>query len=253
VSQPIIQTTKADYGLDAPGLVRNFLVWGIVLALAGLGAGTWANNTLGNSFFLPIIFILGIGLLAAGIGFLFSSILMFWSSRFGKMRARDRLLDDLQLRGDETVLDVGCGRGLLLLGAAQRLPHGKALGLDLWSQEDQSGNCKRMTLANACAESVTRRVEVHDGDMRKMPFADASVDVAMASLSIHNIYNREGRRRAINEIVRVLKPGGKVALMDIQHVQEYADDLIAAGICDVQVSGLSFWIYPPVRTVTGVK
>jgi hypothetical protein len=53
--------------------------------------------------------------------------------------------------------------------------------------------------------------------------------------------------------VRVLKPGGKVALMDIRHVREYATGLLGAGMNDVKVSGLSFWIFPPVRTVTAHK
>ena len=86
--------------------------------------------------------------------------------------------------------------------------------------------------------------------MRKLPFADASFDAVVASSSIHNIYSVEGRRQAILEIVRVLKPGGKVALMDIRHVREYAAGLLGAGMNDVKVSGLSFWIFPPVRTVT---
>jgi ubiquinone/menaquinone biosynthesis C-methylase UbiE len=100
---------------------------------------------------------------------------------------------------------------------------------------------------------VPERVEVHEGDMRKLPFADASFDAVVASLSIHNIYRVEGRREAILEIVRVLKPGGKVALMDIRHVREYAAGLLGAGMNDVKVSGLSFWIFPPVRTVTARK
>ena len=59
--------------------------------------------------------------------------LMFASSRFGKFHARDRLLERLKLRGDETVLDVGCGHGLLLIAAAKLLPRGHAVGIDLWS------------------------------------------------------------------------------------------------------------------------
>jgi ubiquinone/menaquinone biosynthesis C-methylase UbiE len=89
--------------------------------------------------------------------------------------------------------------------------------------------------------------------MRKLPFADASFDAVVASLSIHNIYRVAGRREAIREIVRVLKPGGKVALMDIRQVREYAAGLRGAGMNDVKVSGLGFWIFPPVRTVTARK
>jgi ubiquinone/menaquinone biosynthesis C-methylase UbiE len=133
------------------------------------------------------------------------------------------------------------------------VPQGRAVGIDLWSQRDQGDNRKDATLANAHAEGVANRVEVYDGDMCKLPFENAYIDVVVASMSIHNIYNREGRREAINEAVRVLKPGGKVALMDFEHVKEYGEDLQAAGMQDMHVSGLNFWMCPPVRIATARK
>jgi SAM-dependent methyltransferase len=236
---------RANYGLDAPSLVRAFLIIGPTLILGGL-----ATLALGAS---GVIGVLATTVLISGAICFIEGLLMVWSSYVGKLRARDRLLDALRLRGDEQVLDVGCGRGLLLLGAARRLPRGRALGIDLWSQEDLGDNRREATLANAQAEGVGDRVEVQSGDMRTMPFPDASFDAVVANLSIHNIYDREGRRQAIGEIVRVLKPGGQVALMDFRHVPEYAEDLRAAGMQAVHVSGLSFWIFPPVRTATGKK
>jgi ribonucleotide reductase alpha subunit len=88
------------------------------------------------------------------------------------------VLDSLKLRGDETVLDVGCGRGLLLIGAAKRLTTGKAVGVDIWNAEDLSGNRPEATLENARLERVAERVEVKDGDARRLPFADGTFDVA---------------------------------------------------------------------------
>ena len=235
---------RPDYGLDAPNLVRIFLIGGLLLLAVGLALVLLTTNWLTAVGSISFTF---------GAIFTLEGLLMIWSSRYGKLRARDRLLDGLGLAGQENLLDVGCGRGLLLIGAARRLPNGRAVGVDLWSQADLSGNSASATLANAAAEGVTERVEVHDGDMRKLPFADASFDAVVASLSIHNIYNAEGRREAIREIVRVLKPAGKVALMDFRHVREYAAELGGAGMGDVKVSGLSFWVLPPVRTVTARK
>jgi ubiquinone/menaquinone biosynthesis C-methylase UbiE len=94
---------------------------------------------------------------------------------------------------------------------------------------------------------------VLDGDMRALPLADASVDAVVASMAIHNIREREGRRQAIEEIARVLEPGGQVALLDFSKTGEYAEDLRAAGMQAVQVSGSSFQMYPPVRVVTARK
>lgn len=90
------------------------------------------------------------------------------------------------------------------LGAAKRLPQGHAIGVDIWSQVDQGKNSKAATLNNATIEGVADRVEVRDGDMRELPLPDANVDVVVASLAIHNIKGRGGRRQAIREIVRVL-------------------------------------------------
>jgi len=236
---------KANYGLDAPGLVRFFLIFGFVLLASGIALIIWRKNGLlvavGFTIFFP------------GLIFFLEGWLMIFSSKVGKLRARDRLLDDLHLSGNETVLDVGCGRGLLLIGAAKRLANGKAVGLDLWSQHDLADNRSTATMENARIEGVEQRVEVHNGDMRKMPFGDGVFDAIVASNSIHNIYNREGRRQAIGEIVRVLKSGGQVASLDIRHTAEYAEELRAAGMADVERSGLVFWIFPPVRVVRGKK
>jgi len=240
----MMKTSVPDYGLDAPNLVRFFLIGGALLLAVGLAL-----------VFLSTDWLTAVGSIALTFGVIFTleGLLMIWSSRYGKLRARDRLLDGLGLTGQENLLDVGCGRGLLLIGAARRLPNGRAVGVDLWSQEDLSGNSASATLANAAAEGVPERVEVHEADMRKLPFADASFDAVVASFSIHNIYSAEGRSEAILEIVRVLKPGGRVALMDFRHVREYAAGLLGAGMNDVKVSGLSFWTFPPVRTVNALK
>ena len=180
--------------------------------------------------------------------------LMFASSRLGKFHARDRLIARLKLRGDEAVLDVGCGHGLLLIAVAKLLPRGHATGIDLWSQVDQSDNSREATLSNAALEGVAQRVSVYDGDMRKLPFADRSFDTVIAHFAIHNVRSREGRREAICEIVRTLNHGGQVAISDIHpFVALYADELRKSHMTDVQISGLSLWTSPPARTVTARK
>jgi ubiquinone/menaquinone biosynthesis C-methylase UbiE len=159
----------------------------------------------------------------------------------------------LKLRGDETVLDVGCGHGLLLIAAAKLLPRGHAVGIDLWSQWQQADNSREATLRNAAMEGVAQRVSVHDGDMCKMPFADRSFDATVAHFAIHNVTSREGRREAIREIVRTLNHGGQVAISDLQGAKFYADELRKSEMVDVESCALSFWTFPPARTVTARK
>lgn len=239
---------KADYGLDAPGLVRGFLFGGPALIAAGYFSRVWGLAH-GND----VLYGLSYSMISTGVVLFVESLLLMSSSYYGKFRARDLLLDRLALRGDESVLDVGCGHGLLLIGAAKRLPRGRAFGIDLWSQVDQGDNSRAATLRNAEIEGVEAWVELHDGDMRKLPFADASMDAVVANSAIHNISSREGRREAVAEIVRVLKPGGQVALMDFKKVGQYVEDLRACGIADAHASGLIFWIFPPVRMALGRK
>jgi len=179
-----------DYGLDAPNLVRLFLIGGLLLLAAGLALVLLSTDWLTVAGSIAFTF---------GVIFTIEGLLMVWSSRYGKLRVRDRMLDGLGLTGQEDLLDVGCGRGLLLIGAARRLPNGRAVGVDVWSPVDLSGNSASATLANAAAEGVPERVDVHEGDMRKLPFADASFDAVVASLSMQNIHSVEGRRSAQSE------------------------------------------------------
>jgi SAM-dependent methyltransferase len=232
-------------------MVRDdFLIAG-VLAAQGVLLRLWARKH--ESPTTPLVALLSHTTILIGVLSMLESLAIIWSSRVAKLRERDHLLSELHLRGNECVLDAGCGRGLLLVGAAKRLPHGRAVGIDLWSSRDQGKNSKEATLANAQIEGVADRVEVHDGDMQALPFSSASFDAVVASLSIHNIGSQQGKKQAIQEIVRVLKPGGRVALMDIFHIHEIAVYLRQSGMRNVQVSRPRFWHYPPARTVTGSK
>jgi arsenite methyltransferase len=229
---------RADYGLDAPGVVRGFAVAGAAMAAAAV------LLAVAGAPVVPDLLGLSAAMFLATVG------LMLHSSRRGKLIERDRLLDGLGLRGDEDVLDVGCGRGLLLIGAARRLAGGRAVGVDVWSAADQSGNSRAATLANAESEGVADRVEVVDADMRALPFADASFDAVVSSIAIHNLADAADRERACTEIARVLRPGGRVAVLDLRATAEYVIAFEDAGLVDVERSGRSFRMYPPVRVVT---
>ncbi len=241
-------TYKADYGIDAPTAVRTLAVGGMVAIIAGLVLYT---------MMVPIQPVIGAALSIAGFisGFclLVTAGLMIWSSKNGKLREREHLIDALGLVGNEKVLDVGCGRGLLLNGVARRLPKGRAFGIDLWQTVDQSGNSPEAALANSKAENVADRVEVRTADMRDLPFPDGTMDAVISSLAIHNVRDGDGRAKAIREIARVLKPKGRLALQDLHCADEYVKTLKDLGWRDVKISGLSFTIFPPIRIVTGQK
>ena len=219
-----------NYGLDAPYVVRNFALIGAVCVTMGLAFVLAGQPG-----------VLGIPLrdtgLSAGLVCLLMAGWMYWGGTRGKLHTRDRLLALIPWRGDETVLDVGCGRGLLLIGAAKRLTSGKAVGVDLWSKDDLADNRPEATRGNVALEGVADRVEVRDGDARQLPFADGAFDVIVSRVVLHNIYQAAGRQQAVREIARVLKPGGCVALFDIRHTGEYVKVLGECGLTDVRRVG----------------
>jgi arsenite methyltransferase len=171
----------------------------------------------------------------------------------GKFVVWAELLGTLNLRGDERLLDMGCGRGAVLLMAAQHLTTGRAVGVDLWRSVDQSGNSPEATQRNAVAEGVADRVDLHTGDMTALPFEDNSFDVVVSSLAIHNISGRAGRDKAIDEAVRVVRPGGRLMIADVRATRRYQTGLAEIGMSDVARRGLGwrFWWSGP-WAVTGI-
>ncbi len=191
---------------------------------------------------------------SAGVALLGTSGFMVFGSKVLKPRiVPELLLSKVALRGDEQVLDVGCGRGLVLIAAAKRLSTGRAIGVDIWRAEDQTGNRPEATWENAVIEGVGDRLEVKTGDARELPFKDGTFDVVLSSLVLHNIRKEEERRRAIREVVRVLRPGGRLAILDFQKVGEYARVLGESSMDNVAVSSSGFATLPPVRVVTATK
>ena len=226
---------KGDYGFDAPYVPLLLGGGALLLLLAGvvnirLGSPLWAAVTL-----------------AGGALLLLSTASYVYTTRVGKFMVWSRLLRDLRLRGDERVLDLGCGRGAVLLMAAQLVPRGGVVGVDLWKAADQSGNRMEVTLLNAEFEGVRERVDLRTGDMRSLPFPDGSFDVVLSSLAIHNLPDAGARREAVDEAVRVLKPGGRLLIADIRSGDEYVRRLRQLGLREAERRDLGwrFWYGGP--------
>ena len=95
-------------------------------------------------------------------------------------------------------------------------------------------------LALAIAGTATDRIELHTGDMTALPFDDNSFDAIVSSLAIHNIPGHDGRRAALNEAIRVMKPGGRLAIADLMETKQHAEHLRAQGWREVEHSSVGW-------------
>ena len=237
---------KPDYGIDAPDVIRNFFLASVCAFLMAifiprqmhLGAVTLELRGMGWGM---------------GISFGMGGTFMLLYAKFGKFAQRDRMLRLHPWRGDEQVLDVGTGRGLLLIGAAGKLTSGHATGIDVWNKEDLSGNSLERTEQNILLEGVAERCTLHSDGAQAMAFPNDTFDVILSNLCLHNIYDKATRKKACLEIVRVLKPGGSVLLSDYKLTSEYAQILRDAGLVVEKKMPNFLTTFPALTIVIGRK
>ena len=184
--------------------------------------------------------------IAFAIGLTLQVIFYLHTSLRGKFRIWRRLVAQLPTPPGR-VLDVGCGRGMVLITALTAYQHAEGVGLDLWRSRDQTGNDPLTTMENAQLNHVEKRVQLVTESMADMSLPSDSFDAVLANVAIQNIKSRDGRRDAIANIYRVTKPGGQIRIVDIQFIKEYRDDLVALGAIDVKTKwfGMSGWIGNP--------
>ncbi len=208
-----------SYGIDAPYVPVLSLLGGIalcVLASIETGSSRW------TLWFLALV------LFAQAVVYMHTTLrgkFILWKAILATLPA------------PSSILDIGCGRGMVLIEALIQFPNCDGTGIDLWRTRDQSGNDPTATMSNAEANRVADRVTLETGDMSEMPFMDDSFDLVTANVAIQNIKNRELRKSTIAEIVRVTRPGGLIRIVDIQYTAEYRADLTELGVLDVTVRG----------------
>jgi len=121
----------------------------------------------------------------------------------------DRLLELLALEGSEQVLDAGCGSGFHSLLIARHLPRGRVVATDV--STEMLDRLRR----NAAAAGLADRVEPVLGDGQHLAQPDGSMDRAVSVAVWHHL---DDPRQAGRELARVLRPGGRAVVIDLEVV-----------------------------------
>lgn len=236
---------KVNYGVDAPIVIRNLFIAGLVclliafLVIPHINVG-WLRPFVWSFFW-------------TGFFCLLNGILMIIYGKYGKIKHRNRMLAMHDFKGDEQVLDVGTGRGLLMIGAAKRLTTGCSTGIDIWNAADLSDNNIAGTFQNAQLEGVRNKIDVKNENIIQTSFTDNNFDLIISNLCLHNIYDKRLRMKACKEIYRILKPGGKVIISDFKHTTEYKRVFDALGMRIEKKKCYFFSTFPPLTVLAAKK
>jgi ubiquinone/menaquinone biosynthesis C-methylase UbiE len=113
---------------------------------------------------------------------------------------RQHVLELAAPRSDECLLDAGCGTGMMALRIAARYPSCTVHGVDI--------SPKMIAVARRDAETQVPAVDFRVGSITDLPYPNAFFDVVITNIMYHHLDLAE-KRRAVSEIARILKPGGR--------------------------------------------
>jgi demethylmenaquinone methyltransferase/2-methoxy-6-polyprenyl-1,4-benzoquinol methylase/phosphoethanolamine N-methyltransferase len=156
--------------------------------------------------------------------------LVWWMDTFrvgGRIhRVRRMVLERTAIGSGDSLLDVGCGSGTLVLHAGRRVrPNGRAAGIDPTPGQ--------ISWARRKATWLRRAVDFQEGSIDLLPFPDESFDAVTSTLMLHHL-SPEMRRAGLGEVARVLRPGGRLVVADFDPVPDQGAGHDPAG----QLAGL---------------
>jgi ubiquinone/menaquinone biosynthesis C-methylase UbiE len=224
---------RGNYGVDTPVVPAVQSALGLIMLDMG-------NSRVGSKHDPQ-----GWWLVGAGAMLLAIALVYLHASRRGKFRVWSRVLGELNLKGTERALDLGCGRGAVTTLLAARLPQGSVLGVDAWRSRsrlvnNRGGTEDQIARQNAQAEGVAERIEFRQGEISDLQIPGNQFDLVVSGLGISAVTTAERRRAAVDQAVRVARPGGQVLIADIRYTKEYAARLTELGCEQVECRSLGW-------------
>jgi len=189
---------KPNYGGVGLHVFIN-LTLGVILLVVGL-VGTMALYPLLLLLILPSPYFVFMGVRWMGGGVLED-----------RLRIRDEFMKLIRPEDGNRVLDVGTGGGFLAIGFAKAIRNSEIVGIDVWMRLG-GGTGLENAVRNTEIEGVAGKVRFEECDARDISYPNDYFDIVVASFAIYTI--RREREKVFLEMVRVLKPGGKFAIME---------------------------------------
>jgi ubiquinone/menaquinone biosynthesis C-methylase UbiE len=203
------QKEKPNYGYTA---MKYFVYMGVigVIGLCTALVGTFLDPPLGM-----LLMIVGIPIAFVGLWIAASYVVLYKSLFKGKPQEKvwKKITGLSDLQGSEKILDVGCGMGRASIRFAKQLTTGRVIGIDLFG--GVSGTSPEPARRNAKIEGVADKVEFKHGNILNTRFKNNTFDIVNAGSVLHEIHSQENQQKAMQEIYRVLKPGGKFVMLEI--------------------------------------
>ena len=217
----------ADYQWRVPSLFRHMSIVGIIALVVAM-----------LLTHLGITYALGIGVGAAVLLHvpIVGVTIAGWFLRRARNSYVKTVVNLIPWKGNEEVLDVGCGSGVLLFACIKESPTAKGTGIDIYDPYSFGGSAG-VFWKNAEIEGVKSRIDLKQVDARSMPFEDQRFDVIVSSLAMHHVGNAAEQEKATHEIVRTLKPGGKIIICDVGRALDAPERVLRSAGFDVRRTG----------------
>jgi cyclopropane fatty-acyl-phospholipid synthase-like methyltransferase len=161
-------------------------------------------------------------------------------ARVGKFNVRKIMLKKITFSGTETVLDVGTGRGMMAIAAAQRLGTGRAVGIDTWTKEGLEDESLDAAMLNAEIEGVSHKVQFLRQDIRELEGEDQLFEYILSFRFLSRFTSKQELQDVCTAMAAHLKPGGRILIGDKIPCSRYERYFREAGL-EITSAKSYFW------------